>query len=398
MIKELLNKIREKLNPAQQVIAFQEGYEVAPQNIINFANAYDKHEIVRNGVDKLVNASASFDVNITETLPFEGQAKGIRKKKLEALLNYQPNPFQDIYKFRRLIFTDMVLEGNAFLYFDGNYLYNLPASSMSIIPDEKSFIKKYVYEASVDKEITFSPEEIIHISDNSSTSMYRGTGRLKSADGTLKSIGKMKDFQDNYFKNGTVVGLVLKSPNVLSQGVKDRLIQSWQEKYNPQTGGKRPLILDGGLELDRISNTTFQELDFQNSIDSKERTILKALGIPPILLDGGNNANIAPNLKLFYLETVLPLVKMVLHAYERYFAYNLELELSKISALQPEFKDSALYYSTLVNTGIISPNEAREELRYDPMDGHDDLRVPANIAGSAANPSEGGRPKKGDNE
>jgi hypothetical protein len=45
-----------------------------------------------------------------------------------------------------------------------------------------------------------------------------------------------------------------------------------------------------------------------------------------------------------------------------------------------------------VNTGIISPNEARDALSFDPVDGYDDLRVPANIAGSAANADEGGRP------
>ena len=42
----------------------------------------------------------------------------------------------------------------------------------------------------------------------------------------------------------------------------------------------------------------------------------------------------------------------------------------------------------------MSPNEAREALRLDPMDGHDGLRIPANIAGSASNPSEGGRPEE----
>jgi hypothetical protein len=54
--------------------------------------------------------------------------------------------------------------------------------------------------------------------------------------------------------------------------------------------------------------------------------------------------------------------------------------------------DQASYFSSLVNTGIITPNEARTVLGFDSMPGHDDLRVPANIAGSAGNPSEGGRP------
>jgi hypothetical protein len=109
-------------------------------------------------------------------------------------------------------------------------------------------------------------------------------------------------------------------------------------------------------------------------------------------LSGGNNANITPNLRLFYLETVLPLVRKVISAFERYFGYNLEPEGSKVSALQPDMKEVSAYHVGLVNGGIITPNEARAELRYEAIAGHDDLRIPANIAGSAGNPSEGGRP------
>ena len=79
-------------------------------------------------------------------------------------------------------------------------------------------------------------------------------------------------------------------------------------------------------------------------------------------------------------------------AMERYFGFKLKEDITDIPALQPELRDQSQYYSALVNTGIISPNEAREALSFDPVDGYDDLRVPANIAGSAANPDEGGRP------
>ena len=54
-----------------------------------------------------------------------------------------------------------------------------------------------------------------------------------------------------------------------------------------------------------------------------------------------------------------------------------------------EMKD---YYATLVNTGIISTNEAREALGKDPIDGFDEPRIPVNLAGSSVNPQEGGRP------
>jgi phage portal protein BeeE len=138
-------------------------------------------------------------------------------------------------------------------------------------------------------------------------------------------------------------------------------------------------------------------MDFDNSIKTHDTKILKALGVPPILLDGGNNANISPNLRLFYLETILPIVNRYVSALERFFGYDVSPITSNVSALQPELKDLAAYYTTLVNGGVITPNEARVELRYEKVTeaDADKLRIPANIAGSAANPTEGGKPKAG---
>jgi HK97 family phage portal protein len=206
----------------------------------------------------------------------------------------------------------------------------------------------------------------------------------------------MRKFQDNFFKNGAVPGLVLKSPNTLSEKIKERMIQSWSARYRPDAGGRRPLILDGGIEIDEISNVNFKELDFQTAIAENEKIILKALGIPPIMLDSGNNANIRPNMRMYYLETVLPIVRKINYAYSRYFGFDITEDVTNIPALQPELRDQSQYYSALVNTGIISPNEARDALGFKGLEGYDELRVPANIAGSAANPDEGGRPAEGE--
>ena len=208
----------------------------------------------------------------------------------------------------------------------------------------------------------------------------------------------MRKFQDNFFKNGAVPGLVLKSPNTLSEKIKERMIQSWSIRYRPDAGGRRPLILDGGIEIDSISNVNFKELDFQSSITENETIILKALGIPPILLDSGNNANIRPNMRMYYLETILPIVRKINYAYSRFFGYEIKEEVIDIPALQPELRDQSQYYSSLVNGGIITINEARTRLGFEALDGQDDVRVPANIAGSAANPDEGGRPTEGDED
>jgi HK97 family phage portal protein len=214
----------------------------------------------------------------------------------------------------------------------------------------------------------------------------------------MEQITKMRGFQENFFRNGAVPGLVIKSPSVISEKNKERMIQSWVMRYRPDGGGRRPLILDGGMELDKIANVNFRELDFEASIESAEKELLKTLGVPPILLDSGNNANIRPNHRLYYLETILPICDKINSALERFFGYQIASDVSDIPALQPELRDAAAYYTSLVNAGILTPNEARAAINYDAQEGFDEIRVPQNIAGSAVNPTEGGRPEEGDSE
>ena len=103
-------------------------------------------------------------------------------------------------------------------------------------------------------------------------------------------------------------------------------------------------------------------------------------------------------MRLYYLETILPIVRKINFGFERFFGFNVKEDITDIPALQPELRDQSAYYTSLVNGGIISPNEARERLGFEPVEGAEEIRVPANIAGSAANPDEGGRPTEEDEE
>ena len=380
----------EKLNPAQRYIGLEEGLAIdTREKKDNYRSAYEELEVVNRAVNMIVDDSADIKYSVgTKVQGISPVVENVRRTRVDLLLNKEPNPFQDINTFKRNLVIDLLIDGNIFIYYDGVHLYHLPAQNVTIEADTDTYVSKYVY----DGQIEYSPKEIIHIKENSFYSIYRGVPRLKPAYRTMYLMDSMRKFQDNFFKNGAVPGLVLKSPNTLSEKIKERMLQAWSTRYNPKNGGRRPLILDGGLEVDSLTKVNFKELDFQPSIAANEKVILEALGVPPILLDGGNNANIRPNHRLYYLETVLPIVRKIAYACERYFGFELVEDVTNVPALQPELRDQAAYYATLVNTGIMSPNEARDALGKEPLEGHDDLRVPANIAGSAADPTEGGRP------
>lgn len=378
-------EVEEKLNPAQ----FHMGGNITSSHEPSFSyeKAYEDLEVVNRGVNMIVDDVAEIHTLVSRENSFRGVVPGVKASKVEVLLNKSPNPYQDINSFKRNLISDFLIDGNIFLYFDGAHLYHLPASDVTIHSSKETYIERFTMH-----DITFSPDEIIHIKENSFHSIYRGVPRLKPAMRTMVLMKNMRAFQDNFFKNGAVPGLVLKSPNTLSEKIKERMMVSWQARYRPDAGGRRPLILDGGIEVDKISNVNFKEMDFQSSISENEKIILKALGIPPIMMDSGNNANIRPNMRLYYLETILPIVRKINYGLERYFGFELREDITNIPALQPELRDSSAYYTSLVNGGIITPAEARKALGFDFVGGTEDIRVPANIAGSATNPDEGGRP------
>lgn len=379
----------QKLNPAQEIIYRQEGARVGSDAPGNYRQSFNRLETVNRGTNLIVSGCSSLDFDVKDKV-LGDVASGMRQKTLLQLLNHRPNPYQSIQDFRTNIYTDFILEGNIFIYFDGAYLYHLPANMVQVNPDPVTFVRSYTYNNMQE----FRPDEIIHIKDVCSRSIYRGSSRLLSANRSIEILYKMHNFQEQFFDNGAIPGMVLTTDNTLSQVAKQKTIQNWQANYSPKNGARKPMILDSGLKPSAILNTSFQDMDFDNSIKAHDVKILKALGVPSILLDGGNNANISPNMRLFYLETVMPIVRKFVSAIEKQFGYDVDAITSNVSALQPDLKDIAAYNVSLVNGGVITANEARTELRYSPIAGNDELRIPANIAGSAVNPSVGGAPKQ----
>ena len=195
------NKIfnrEEKLNPAQPLIARDEGLTLGTtENFTHYANAYEQLEIVNRAVNMIVDDASEIPVDVGDKLALEPIYKNIRKSRVNLLLNQEPNPFQDVSTFKRNLVIDLLIDGNIFIYFDGVHLYQLPARNVDIDTDEKTYINGYIYQG----KVQYNPQEVIHIKENSFKSMYRGVPRLKPAWRTMKVLGSMRNFQDNFFTN-----------------------------------------------------------------------------------------------------------------------------------------------------------------------------------------------------
>ena len=395
--------VSEKLNPAQPSLASAEPY-ASPETIYDYEQAYRDVEVVNRCFELIINALIEVPIIV------EGAGA---TKKVDKLLNKYPNPFEDRVKLFRRAFLDYLLDGNCFFYYDKTNLYVLPANDMEIVPDKKRFISHYNFlvrnvQASNtygrqtsrnDSSLKFDTEEIIHIKADNEDSIYRGAPKLKSVKRLIELYYYLLNFQRQFFKNNAIPGVVLQTDSVLSPKVKDRLLEQWKQSYSTIFGGGRsPAILDGGIQISPFGQIKFSELDFEASVERIQQDIAKAIGVPYVLLKSGNNANISANQVLFYNHTVIPILEQFCSAFAHFFNSDMIIrpDRASVSALRSDERTQALYYSTLVNTGIITPNEARVGLRFDHREDCTDIRVPQNITGSAVNPALGGRPPEGD--
>ena len=406
MLKAFKHYISVKLNPAQPAIVV-DNRTASPANITDYKDAYAEIEIVYRCLDVIVNACVE--------IPFLVEADNPRPPtdRINKLLNYYPNPFEDRIKLFRKAYLDLYLDGNAFFYYDAenSKLYHLPANRVTIVPDEKTYIKKFVYSQGVGSmfgtvstpatpkgNLEYSPAEVIHIKADSPTNVFRGDSKLKNLQRLIDLYGSLINFQKQFFDNNATPGIVLETDNVLSIHIKERLLEHWKVAYNSAFNGARsPAILDGGLKVNKIGSATLQELDFEQSVERIQQDISKALGVPYVLLKSGNNANLDANQKLFYTQTVIPIVELFGSAFQHFF-FNLGFmkiypDKTNILCLQADLQTQATASSTLVNGGIITPDEARVSLKYDELGGEmGKIRVPQNITGSATRPDTGGRP------
>ena len=390
----LIKRVVEKLNPGQERIRDDQGHGGQPTTqtkLLNTEKAYELVEVVGRSVNLTVDNISMIDYTIGDSLGFTGVVPNMQGKRLHKLLNERPNPYMDINTFRRLSFMDFLIDGNTFWYYDGHNLYHLPARLVEVVPDEKTYVNKYIF----DGDMTFLPNEIIHIPDNSIKSVYRGDSRILSCMQSLYTRESMLDFQKAFFKSGTAVGLVVETETILGKKLRERRELEWKKKFNPRSNNGAPLFLDGGQKAKTLTNSNFRELAFIDSIKEAERRVNIALGIPPILLDSGNNANLKPNLELWFYTTLIPIMRRYESSLEQFFGIRVELSTYRVPALIPDREKEAKRLVSLKNNGIITGNEARDVLKMKRIEdpSMDKIHHPSNVAGSAAGNENGGRPE-----
>ena len=372
------------------------GYEEPPQNYEAFSkNGYGKNSIIYACIRELANASVEPRYFIqgfnSDNEPFEVQDSPL-KQLLES-----PNKQQDLSDLVEQMVTHLYIAGNAYLYKERNRsgkivsLYLLRPDRIAIKSTKDRGVTSYEYDIE-GSSYDVPREDIAHmkLGINAANDLY-GLSPLSVLSSIINLDQAITQFSRGFFMNGGVPSGILKlKKRIQTQEEANTIRTRWRSQFATPKNYNSLAILDDDAEYQSLSvdPSSMAMEDLRNETESR---ICMAFQVPPILigtvigLNRSTYSNYAEARRSFWDETVSGLIGKINRFFNKNicdeFAGNeiLNIDISNVAALV-EDKDAR---STRINqqftNGIITLNEAREELGYDPMDTGELRRIPLNI-------------------
>lgn len=287
------------------------------------------------------------------------------------------------YNLMKLLIQSVILKGNGFAYIerngDGsvkNVIY-VESGDVSIKYDKYKNNLYYLVPLITSKKI--EPCNMIHLKKNSYDGI-NGISVISFANRSIRNANSTENSALNFFKSGCNLSGVLTVDGQLNPQQRIDIANNWNKAYNANGSGLA--VLQGNMHYQPI------QLSANDSQLLESRTfnvsdIARFFGISPVLL--GDLSNMSYNTieaiqQDFLLHTLQPYIVMVEEEFTKKLLKpseeNLMIDLDETYLLRTDKSATSNYYTSLVNNGIISRNEARKELGYEEIEGGDKLIIP----------------------
>lgn len=350
------------------------GSSLIPQGYISGLQAVQNSDI-RKAVQTIANDVSNLRI---DTLVGENIQK---TSEFDYLLNIRPNAIQDAKTFWFAITASMALNGNAYAEIirdkEGKVieLQYLPITDLTV--DLNSYgnrIESYTYTGE-GKTITFKPHDILHFKIFSLDGM-NGISPLKSLRMELELLEKGNKSLLSFY-NRSIKGwakVIIKNQNgaPLNKEAAQQLHKQFRDMNNPNTDEAKGSIIveEGRYDYENIPMDT-GVLNLTSNTTFFQKQIAKVFDIPLEKFGMESMNSSSTELNDIYIQTGL---KNYLRAIESELTFKLldnRLSTFKFDTSEmtmPSFKERVDNLSVGVKAGLITPNEARKELGYQPVE------------------------------
>lgn len=286
------------------------------------------------------------------------------------------------FNLMKQVMHDLLLYGNAFIYIyrAGDEITGLRYLSKGNVTihytpntNDLYYLAPYVSEKKI------LPADMIHLSINGEDGV-QGKGILFYADRSVKTSDSTEKSAEDFFSSGCNISGVLKINGPATDKQKQDAKKNWEMTYGKQgTGGVAVLPADMDYQPVAANAADSQMVESRqwNLTD-----LARFFNISPVMLGDLTHSSYstieASNIQ--YLTTTLqPYISLIEAEFNRKLCTgiysNVCVDLDESYILMADKSTLSTYYSTLVEKGILTVNEARKKLGYPEMPGCDDLHV-----------------------
>lgn len=127
--------------------------------------------------------------------------------------------------------------------------------------------------------VTLPADRIFHLRGPSINGLL-GENMIARAAKSIALAIAAERFASSFFANGTIVGTVLKYPRTLSPDAHKRLKEDWMDQHAGPDKANRPVILEGGMEIQSIAAKP-DEMNLVAERTFQVEEICRWFGVPP---------------------------------------------------------------------------------------------------------------------
>lgn len=313
--------------------------------------------------------------------PISGVKQVIKSKASELLA--KPNNYQTTQQFLEAWVTSKATTGNAYIwkirdiYGDIWRMYVLNPERVQPLVDESGSIYYQVKRDvlfNIDDDLILPASEIIHDRFNC---FYHPLVGLSPITACALSASQGVNIQRNastFFGNQSRPSGILVAPGSISESTATEIKNNWQANYTG-TGTGKTAVLGDGMTYHTIS-VSAADAQLVEQLKLSGEIVCTAFSVPAFKIGLGTMpGGLKPSdlNELYYSDCLQPL----LEAIENLLNENLDLEpeveveFNLKGLIRMDSTSQMAYLNIGISSSIISPNEARAELGYSPVDGGD---------------------------
>ena len=379
------------------------GYDSAPKIAYDdlATDGYSENAIVYRCINEISNNASRVKINL-----FRGDQEVDNHPLLDLL--YNPSPTMSQVEWFQSVYSYLLISGNNYMLSVGGdntpptELYNLRPDRMKIrsgtraMPVAYDYMLKGQIVESYDVDQATGASKVKHIKLFNPLDDYYGMSPMQASSVDIDQHNLANKHNVNLLQNGArPSGAVIFNPKdetgghvQLSDVQRNQLMNDVNQRFSGTGNAGKPMLLEGDFDWKEMGLSP-KDMDFIQLKNMSAKDIALVYGVPSQLIgipDSQTYSNFAEAKLALYNETIIPLLDRIQGDLNEWLVpmfneqgLELRYDIDSIPAMAEQRKRVFESVSAGVKDGILTRNEAREQLGYEPMEGADSLLVSANL-------------------